>query len=130
VSDVPEVGPRDVLRVVERDFHREDRKQVLRLLGEYSEGSETGSARVHLAILKLSGGTVAGVMEQLAVAKCDFRDVISPAEYPEFWRIGFDGADALTQDERESLKARDRQQYDAWLTRGLTPESHPAADSD
>jgi hypothetical protein len=71
---------------------------------------------VHLAILKLSGGTVEGVREHLAVAQRDFRDVISPAEYPEFWRIGCVGADRLTQDERQSMRARDWEQYESWLS--------------
>jgi hypothetical protein len=113
---VPRVTKEDVLRVLERDFDREDHERVLRLLAGHGGGSG-GAARVHLAILKLSGGTVGGVREHLAVAKTDFRDTICAAEYPEFSRLGFVGVGRLTRHEREAMRTRDWQQYESWLTR-------------
>ena len=74
------------------------------------------NVRVHLAILKLSNGDIRRLREHIETAKSDFRDVISPPEYPEFDAIGFVGVARLSQEEREALKLRDWQQYERWLT--------------
>lgn len=117
VDYLPNVTREDVLRVVKRDFDARDQEEVLRLLGEYNQGAGRNVLRVQLAIVKLSDRSIEGVRKQLDVAKADFRDVIAPAEYPEFSRIGFVGVDKMTRHERESLKARDWRQYENWLTR-------------
>lgn len=92
--------------------------EVLALLGlrDGAEESEGIGPRVQLAILKLSDGRVDAVREHREVARTDFRDVIAPAEYPEFWQVGFVGVAAMTPAETETLKARDWHQYEVWLT--------------
>lgn len=118
IPDVPKVTRADVLRIVQRDFRPEDRERVLDLLAQYSaEPSPDGHARVHLAILKLSDGSVDRVQQQVAVAQEDFRDVICPAEYPEFSEVGFVGVARMTGEEVGNLRARDWHQYHQWLNR-------------
>jgi hypothetical protein len=115
---VPTATRADVLRILERDFHSEDRGEALRLLDDYDVAIDArGVARVHLAILKLSHGSIRGLREQIDVARSDPRDVISPAEYPEFDALGFVGISRLSPEEREALKLRDWQQYERWLAR-------------
>jgi hypothetical protein len=93
---VPQVTRDDVVRVVRRDFRPKDRKAVLKMLDEYGAQSGHGACdRVHLAILKLSAGDIDQVREHIETAKSDFRDVVAPAEYPEFWKIGFVGVESL-----------------------------------
>jgi hypothetical protein len=93
VDYIPNVTRSDVLRIVTRDYSPQNREVVLALLGLDDSSQETAamSPRVLLAILKLAGGSVDRVREQLDVARTDLRDVIYPAEYPDFWRVGFVG---------------------------------------
>lgn len=105
----------DVLRIIRRDFAPEVHDDVRELLNQYS--GPDSAQRVQLAILKLSNGNLDAVRKHLAIAQSDFRDVIAPAEYPDFWKIGFVGVDRLTANEVKALKQRDRRQYQKWLTR-------------
>jgi hypothetical protein len=115
---IPNVTPADVVRVIARDFPHHQHKQVLALLHRYSsDWGLQASARTHLAILKLSEGDFRRLEATLQLAREDFRDVIAPAEYPEWCRIGFVGAEKLPQRELEALKTRDWEQYQAWLRR-------------
>ena len=111
---VPKVKQADVLRIIDRDFPVRVRKKVLSILNEYKEKEV---ARVHLAILKLSAGQMEKLPELVRTACGDYRDVLSPAEYPEFDKIGFVGVDDLTTKQRNDLIKRDWDQYQAWLSR-------------
>lgn len=119
VDHIPKVSRDDVLRIVRRDFQVRERDKVFKLLEAY--GSEKGhqeSHRVHLAILKLSAGKLDRVRQNVEAAKCDFRDVIGPAEYPRFMELGFVGVDKMSRAEVRALKEDDWQQYETWLQRG------------
>jgi len=113
---VPQVNRRDVLRIVRRDFPVAKQRQVLDLLDGY--GKRQGDAephRVHLAILKLSGGSIDKLRKNVELARGDYRDVLAPAEYPKFWELGFVGVEDLTPKERRQLQEDDWRQYQAWL---------------
>jgi hypothetical protein len=90
--------------------------EALEILDKYgSEQWEEAGERVHLAILKLSKGSLDPLKELIKLAKLDPRDVIAHAEYPEFSKLGFSGVDKLSASERAALIERDRRQYEQWL---------------
>ena len=83
-----------------------------------AEAHEREAERVHLAILKLCEARTERVIELVAAAKRDYRDVLMWAEYPAegqaLWAVRPD----LSNEERqrlEDLRRRDRQQYQDWL---------------
>ena len=91
---------------------------ILRILDEYGTREYHGEKdRVHLAILKLSEGDVARLQRNVEAATIDFRDVIAPAEYPEFCKVGFVGVSRMTKEEINDLRKSDWEQYEKWLNR-------------
>ena len=71
--------------------------------------------RVRLAVIKLTGGSLAELQRQIDIARVDWRDVLSSAEYPEASGMGFDQYSNLDERTRNEIKVRDRQQYVDWL---------------
>ena len=77
-----------VLAKVEQVFPEEDPANVLAILDAYGTGPyERERERVQLAILKLSGGDVNKLRNLVDLAKKDYRDVITAAEYPNLGRL-------------------------------------------
>jgi hypothetical protein len=113
VDPVPRVTEEDVLRVIRRDFPSEAPEGVLEALSEYAWDREPH--RVHLAILKLSAGSLEKVQENVRVANTDYRDVLAAAEYPRFMEVGFTGVERMTETEVEEMQAADWRDYQAWL---------------
>ena len=112
---VPVVSAADVHRVVNRDFPVERRDEVHQCLAEYVSTSGS-AARVHLAVLKLSAGDLASLRSWLQVARVDFRDVLAPAEYPEYFRR-LRGDNSMSLSGLEEVVASDWRQYCSWLER-------------
>ena len=78
----------EVVAVVQKTFPESAHAPVLESLDIYGvESYERDRERVHLAILKLSGGNEEKLREFVAVAKRDYRDVLFWAEYPEESRL-------------------------------------------
>jgi hypothetical protein len=98
-----------------------EQAEARRLLGTYGEAQhELEVARVQLALLKLSAGSLDELSTVTAVAKTDYRDVLAWAEYPEQSRAAWSFHPNLSEAERRELRdmrARDRAQYEAWLAR-------------
>ena len=96
-----------------------ERMRVLAELQRYGQETyEREAERVRLAILKVCDARADRVIELVAEAKRDYRDVLMWAEYPgegqALWAIRSD----LSNEERrqlEELRQRDRQQYQDWL---------------
>lgn len=66
-----------VRAVARRMFPRDDPATILELLDLSDAGqSEAGRARVHLAILKLSGGNPDKLLQSIIAARRDWRDVL------------------------------------------------------
>lgn len=111
----PTVTPNDVERVVRRDFRAEELHEVMNLLNEYgAEKWHHERPRVQLAALKLAGGDLKKLRLQMNIAKCDYRDVLAPAEYPSYMKK-FSGARHPPVDEREQVIEDDWRQYESWL---------------
>lgn len=105
---VPNVSRADVERVVRRDFADEDFDTILSLLDEYSDSEK---ARVQLAILKLAKGSAECLLREIEQAKCDYRDVLASAEYPDYpW-----DAEKLPESDQKRIIQADWKQYDDWL---------------
>ncbi len=109
---VPRVSREDVERVVRRDFPPSQHAEVLRILDGYQSNEPH---RVHLAVLKLADSDLRKVRQWVDEANEDFRDVIVPAEYPEYARK-VRSLDTPDDVRRETIQ-RDWAQYEAWLRR-------------
>jgi hypothetical protein len=109
-------------------FPPEDRGGVLEILGEYGkEPYELDQDRVHLAILKLSGGDLAILPELVRDAKSDYRNVLAWAEYPQQMRGG-----PLEKDPEalSRFEAADRRQYLQWLHGERRADSEPGCEAE
>jgi hypothetical protein len=85
---------------------------VRELLATYA-GPE--AHRVRAAVLKLASGSLERLRRALATATTDYRDVIAPAEYPEYLRHSYAEIRALAAAEVEAIRARDWRQYREWF---------------
>ena len=112
----PTVTRADVERIVRRDFP--DRAaEILAMLNEYGpEDWHREADRVHLAILKLSAGSIEQLRSQLEAAKSDYREVLSPAEYPGYTKRMF-RIDRLSSDEQQRIIDADWKQYQDWFSK-------------
>jgi hypothetical protein len=111
---VPIVSDADVTRVVERDFSRRDHGAALGLLQEYGKQDwHREVPRVRLATLKLAHGNLEKLRAAIKTAVLDYRDVLSYAEYPKYFR---DINPAETDEAKlEAAIDADWQQYRQWL---------------
>ena len=96
-------------------FPSDERPGVLAVLDTFESDDPQGRARVQLAILKLSAGRAERVPSLVKLAKLDYRDILSPAEYPRQDALGFTAVGALSETERHRMVQEDRAQYLAWL---------------
>lgn len=87
------------------------------MLSEYgAESWQREPQRVRLAALKLAAGSVERLRYQVETAKCDYRDVLAPAEYPGYSEHMFRMRE-LAQDEQQRIIDDDWRQYEDWLKR-------------
>jgi hypothetical protein len=111
---IPDVTPDDVERVVRRDFPEEQFDSVMVVVNGYLSKRER--SRVQLASLKLANGDLDALRKHIATALEDFRDILAPAEYPEYSKHGFRVRE-LDPKEQQRIIASDWEQYEAWLKR-------------
>ena len=117
MQPTPTVTDSDVERVVRRDYPAGRVPEVFALLKQY--GTETWHGephRVRLAALKLSAGDIERLRYQIEGAKCDYRDVLAEAEYPEYTKRMF-RIRQLRPEEQHRIIDADWKQYQDWLTR-------------
>lgn len=115
---VPQVSDGDVERIVRRDYSEHERGGVMAVLEQYGTQSPE-SARVRLAALKMAARDLDKLRYWISEACADYRDVLMPAEYPQysrawsrFTRLESDD----THDEEQTIINADWEQYRAWLT--------------
>ena len=114
----PSVTRSDVERIVRRDFPSEDFATVMALLDEYgTRDHETEQDRVQLAVLKNAAGSIDELLIQIQMAKMDYRDVLSWAEYPSY-RWG-----EKDEPKIQKMYRDDGQQYSDWLNKGSNQQS-------
>jgi hypothetical protein len=88
--------------------------QCARNLPYYEDADSKKLERVRFAVLKLSGGNLDELRNQVELARQDWRDALLLAERPEAMRFGLQ-LDKLDVESRAAIDARDRRQYDEWL---------------
>lgn len=87
-QSMPVVSKADVERIIRRDFEAARVEEVQAMLEECDgESGQEKSPRVHLAALKLAAGCVDQLHLQIETAKCEYRDVLAPAEYPGYMQL-------------------------------------------
>ncbi|HZN38551.1 MAG TPA: hypothetical protein VFD82_07090 [Planctomycetota bacterium] len=109
----PDVTAADVERIVRRDFPPSQQDNALAMLHEYCGESHRGADRVRLAVLKLANKNLKQLRYWVEQAKLDYRDVLSPAEYPKYCRWG--RVDTASEDEQRKVIDSDWAQYERWL---------------
>ena len=82
------------------------------MLEEYSSHE---AARVRAAVLKLAAGSVDQLLTRLQVALIDYRDVLAPAEYPEYLRHSYAEIQQLSEADLQKIYDQDWQQYQSWF---------------
>ena len=101
----------DLERIIARDFSSESIPAVRALLSRYgTEDWHREILRVQMACLKCANGDLQA-LEQEAEAACrDYRDVLSAAEYPSYFR-------ARTPEAKDRAIEEDWKQLQEWLHR-------------
>jgi len=112
----PDVSAADVERIVKRDFPPEQVAAVLAALEECGkEKWQREADRVRLAILKLANRDLQKLRYWLEAAKCDYRDVLGPAEYPRYHKKWNPKKAASEEEWRKKMIDSDWAQYERWL---------------
>ncbi len=115
---LPSITDDDVQRIVLRDFAAIQVAEVLTVLDEYGEETwHREPARVRIAALKLAAGCLDRLRNQIAIANVDYRDVLTPAEFPKYNSKRVVELDKLPLDEVQRIIDADWEQYQEWLTR-------------
>jgi hypothetical protein len=113
----PAVTAADVERIVRRDFPADRVAEVFAMLDEYgTEKWHLEPHRVRVAALKLAAGSIERLRREIEGAKCDWRDVLSAAEYPGYSRR-VSRARSLPADKVQRIINADWKQYQDWFTR-------------
>ena len=117
MQPVPRVSRADVERVVRREFPASQHAEATAILDAYDrDGSEAGRARIQLAVLKLSRGSLVELRRNVREAELDFRDVLAAAEYPAASRNTSFIGDPVTPGQQQIFE-EDWEQYRRWLER-------------
>jgi hypothetical protein len=119
---IPSVTANDVERIVRRDYSETQIDSVMAVLKVYEESASgrRERPRVQLATLKLADGHLEALRTCINTAVQDFRDVLGPAEYPEYSKqIAFRSQKTAPADEQrvQSIIDSDWKQYEDWLLR-------------
>jgi hypothetical protein len=69
--------------------------------------------RVHLALLKVSGGNLEDLRLHVRAAQSDYRDTLVAAEFAQEWQAPPEASPT----ELAAIRKRDRDEYEAWLRR-------------
>lgn len=110
---IPRVTEDDIKRIAMREFGESELDTVLSVLHEYGKQSwhqVQDVNRVRAAILKLSRANPDLLLHETQTAILDYRDVLAPAEYPNYLR-----SRAVDDDEKKRIVEADWKQYMDWF---------------
>jgi hypothetical protein len=115
---VPNVTSNDVERIARRDYSEMQFDSVTAVLKGYEKSASRRRERprVQLAALKLANGDVQALRNYVNMAIQDFRDVLGPAEYPEYSKKGALRGQLPVAEARRIIDS-DWKQYEEWLRR-------------
>lgn len=114
-NKIPDITSNDIKRIIKRDFPNDDLAEIMEMLSEYKSNTIKGRNRIHACILKLANGDKYSIEKYVERAKCDSRDVIAWAEYPNQFKHPFHFN--LPKDQQNKLIEDDWLQYQAWFNR-------------
>jgi hypothetical protein len=109
----PSVTESDVERIVRRDYPSNAVDEILALISTVEVREKP---RVVLACLKIAGGDVHRLRNELANAAGYYREILSEAEYPVATKR-WSRIESLSDDEVRAIYDKDWRQYSEWLTR-------------
>jgi hypothetical protein len=110
---IPKVTRTDIDRLIRRDFVEHDPNEILHILMKFE--SDEGIYRVWAAALKLSEGNPKMLEKEIGKANQDYRDVLSYAEFPEYFRkVGFK-SDKISKSDLSQIIESDWKQYQDWF---------------
>ncbi len=99
--------------LIQRDYESKA-PEVKQKLQRITSDTHKGKNRISAAILKLSNKDCYKIDYYVAMSNCDFRDVISQAEYPRYSKFGF--AD-LEEQNVKRIYLEDWTEYSKWLNK-------------
>ena len=109
-------APKDVERIVRRDFAPEEVDAAISLLNAYEASLSESAVRVRLAALKCANGDLAKLRHELEGARLDYRNVLIVAEYPLNYRLTMKSRKPSPEEYDESIR-QDWKNYNEWLLR-------------
>lgn len=114
---IPNVTSNDVERIVRRDYSEAQYDSVMAVLKTYEQSisGRRERPRVQLAALKLANGEVEALRTYVNAAIQDFRDVVGPAEYPEYSKKAAFRVQKPPASEVQEIIDSDWKQYEDWL---------------
>ena len=111
----PVVTPKDVERIIQRDFGAEA-ALAREILNNFSSKWPGEHAAIHVACLRLANGSPERLRKMVEAANSDWRDVLLWSHHPEEnRRMG--PYSKLSRAEEQAILARDWKQYQEWLDR-------------
>jgi len=114
---VAKIAKADIERIILRDFSRDEKEEVYKLLNKYSGDENSGTYRVWASLLKLSNGKIKELENIIETAVGDYRDILAAAEYPAYSKkVGFD-VEKFSRKELDQIIKADWAQYQSWLNR-------------
>lgn len=112
---VPELGIRVTREMLQKQvaarFPEPERDRVITALEALGAEGDALSARVQLAIVKLSGGRAAEVPDLIGLARTDYRDVLAAAEYRHEMAEGVVADEAVIA----AARRRDLEEFRTWI---------------
>jgi hypothetical protein len=108
-----EYSPDMVRLLVPRVYAPEDRGTAVALLAELAATPHINEvARVQVAVIKLSDGSLPALRRYIRDARADYRDVLAWAEFPAEMRTPVGD---VPRDVMARVRSSDRAQYAEWL---------------
>jgi hypothetical protein len=113
IEPVAKISHAQIDKIVKKDFGKRQYAKIIRMLSRYKSETDSDNYRVWAAILKLSESRISRLESNIKMARSDFRDVITSAEYPEYSQCSFSGMRYFS---RKMIFLRDWNQYKKWLS--------------
>jgi hypothetical protein len=105
------ISDKTLERIILREFGDKS-DEVERKLTLIVSDSSKGKNRLSAAVLKLANKELAKIDLLVELCNIDFRDIVSQAEYPAFFRFGFEELDPR---ESRRLYLKDWIEYSDWI---------------
>jgi hypothetical protein len=108
------ISSQSLEKLILREFGshaNEVKKKLQRVLSS----SEKEKCRISAAIIKLANKDISAIDGLIEISNNDFRDVITRAEYPKDFDLGFDGYEELSKRQIKQIYLSDWKNYSNWI---------------